>query len=208
MRRLSRRCADYSRHATNCFGLAAPGNRPICNSILSFFFSSRRRHTRWTGDWSSDVCSSDLDRDRDGSNNISLRLPSRARYTPGSDDKVHVTGDPQILAHMRVRDGSIELDCDNSWHDRTPVTITLPGQEFKKFSVNGSSQLVLQNLDQMMVKINVSGSGSVKADGKVEHADIRVSGSGDADLSQLKANIATVRISGSGSSAIAPIDEA
>src|SRR6266487_1357172 len=28
-------------------------------SVL-FFFSSRRRHTRWTGDWSSDVCSSDL----------------------------------------------------------------------------------------------------------------------------------------------------
>src|SRR5438876_11663343 len=27
-----------------------------------FFFSSRRRHTRWTGDWSSDVCSSDLAR--------------------------------------------------------------------------------------------------------------------------------------------------
>src|SRR5690348_17568213 len=26
----------------------------------TFFFSSRRRHTRWTGDWSSDVCSSDL----------------------------------------------------------------------------------------------------------------------------------------------------
>src|SRR5690348_7670977 len=26
---------------------------------LAFFFSSRRRHTRWTGDWSSDVCSSD-----------------------------------------------------------------------------------------------------------------------------------------------------
>src|SRR5438876_9231424 len=27
---------------------------------IVFFFSSRRRHTRWTGDWSSDVCSSDL----------------------------------------------------------------------------------------------------------------------------------------------------
>src|SRR5690348_18164884 len=26
----------------------------------AFFFSSRRRHTRWTGYWSSDVCSSDL----------------------------------------------------------------------------------------------------------------------------------------------------
>src|SRR5439155_19064265 len=26
----------------------------------TFFFSSRRRHTRWPRDWSSDVCSSDL----------------------------------------------------------------------------------------------------------------------------------------------------
>src|SRR5258707_5944934 len=29
-------------------------------SALPFFFSSRRRHTRYWRDWSSDVCSSDL----------------------------------------------------------------------------------------------------------------------------------------------------
>src|SRR2546430_8342801 len=29
-------------------------------SIVYFFFSSRRRHTRFDCDWSSDVCSSDL----------------------------------------------------------------------------------------------------------------------------------------------------
>src|SRR5688500_19886250 len=40
--------------------------RYICNYsyinhlMLIFFFSSRRRHTRLQGDWSSDVCSSDL----------------------------------------------------------------------------------------------------------------------------------------------------
>src|SRR2546426_4903340 len=28
--------------------------------MIRFFFSSRRRHTRLQGDWSSDVCSSDL----------------------------------------------------------------------------------------------------------------------------------------------------
>src|SRR5207302_6238306 len=28
--------------------------------VLHFFFSSRRRHTRFSRDWSSDVCSSDL----------------------------------------------------------------------------------------------------------------------------------------------------
>src|SRR5690348_17466601 len=35
-----------------------------------FFFSSRRRHTRWTGDWSSDVCSSDLGIDIDGEGRV------------------------------------------------------------------------------------------------------------------------------------------
>src|SRR5437762_7756517 len=33
---------------------------PSLSASLFFFFSSRRRHTRYIGDWSSDVCSSDL----------------------------------------------------------------------------------------------------------------------------------------------------
>ena len=34
--------------------------------VVFFFFSSRRRHTRYWRDWSSDVCSSDLQRSRVG----------------------------------------------------------------------------------------------------------------------------------------------
>src|SRR2546430_11723977 len=32
----------------------------LVGAVLCFFFSSRRRHTRFDCDWSSDVCSSDL----------------------------------------------------------------------------------------------------------------------------------------------------
>src|SRR5439155_18366213 len=32
----------------------------LASVLVDFFFSSRRRHTRWPRDWSSDVCSSDL----------------------------------------------------------------------------------------------------------------------------------------------------
>src|SRR5207302_5304560 len=35
--------------------------------VCFFFFSSRRRHTRFSRDWSSDVCSSDLPAGRFGS---------------------------------------------------------------------------------------------------------------------------------------------
>src|SRR2546430_11051700 len=35
-------------------------SRCVSRKCLHFFFSSRRRHTRFDCDWSSDVCSSDL----------------------------------------------------------------------------------------------------------------------------------------------------
>jgi len=98
--------------------------------------------------------------------------------------------------------------CRNWRGDTDALTITLPGQEFKRFSIAGSGSLVLSKLDQMGVRVNIAGSGSIKADGKVEHADIHIAGSGDADLGQVKANIATVHIAGSGNTDIAPSDEA
>src|SRR5256885_7016057 len=39
---------------------------PLSLSHVLLFFSSRRRHTRLQGDWSSDVCSSDLEREELG----------------------------------------------------------------------------------------------------------------------------------------------
>src|SRR5690606_796395 len=41
---------------------------------ITFFFSSRRRHTRFSRDWSSDVCSSDLAVARDGLCAVSARV--------------------------------------------------------------------------------------------------------------------------------------
>src|SRR5438094_5379221 len=52
-----------------------------CQDILqnkAFFFSSRRRHTRSYGDWSSDVCSSDLRRTKRSAS--SKRAPHAANH--------------------------------------------------------------------------------------------------------------------------------
>ena len=51
-------CKFYrANFVVNTEGEAILGNKPVEQLILS----SRRRHTRYIGDWSSDVCSSDLD---------------------------------------------------------------------------------------------------------------------------------------------------
>src|SRR2546427_9488828 len=60
----------------------------ICDaysSVCFFFFSSRRRHTRFDCDWSSDVCSSDLFRE-DEVDDI-VRIPCRVAHPlrPGDD---------------------------------------------------------------------------------------------------------------------------
>src|SRR5207302_7714500 len=56
-----------------------------------FFFSSRRRHTRFSRDWSSDVCSSDLE----------LKVPVRILlFTQALGDRIHkpASPGPSILA--------------------------------------------------------------------------------------------------------------
>src|SRR5439155_8850142 len=47
-----------------------------------FFFSSRRRHTRWPRDWSSDVCSSDL-----AAGGLELRLDEHERLPAGRGER-------------------------------------------------------------------------------------------------------------------------
>src|SRR5256885_6970235 len=50
--------------------------------LLFFFFSSRRRHTRLQGDWSSDVCSSDLSARRPRMMTCDRPCSTRWRMTP------------------------------------------------------------------------------------------------------------------------------
>src|SRR5216684_4874768 len=54
--------------------------------LYFFFFSSRRRHTRCSRDWSSDVCSSDLGDRNAGVGNVigfSFNPPDSAKIQPG-----------------------------------------------------------------------------------------------------------------------------
>src|SRR5699024_3992128 len=79
--------------------------------VLSFFFSSRRRHTRSKRDWSSDVCSSDLR----GGHQPHQQAVDAADLGPGRGGRgelgVHVDreggagGDPLAVAHVVVDRG-------------------------------------------------------------------------------------------------------
>jgi len=144
----------------------------------------------------------------DGSDEVSLNVPGRARYTPNGDNQMHVSGDPDAVARVRVRGGRIELDCrSGNWGDHA-LEITLPGKRFDKFSIAGSGKLQLENLDQRDLRVSIAGSGSITANGKADDVEISIKGSGDADLGKVQADDAKVEIFGSGNADIAPRGEA
>src|SRR5438105_2212236 len=71
-------------------------------SLLRFFFSSRRRHTRSTRDWSSDVCSSDLSftgKVHFSSTDANAVLPADAPLSGGTGSftlSLHSAGNEQV----------------------------------------------------------------------------------------------------------------
>src|SRR5699024_9085705 len=80
-------------------------------ALYSFFFSSRRRHTRSKRDWSSDVCSSDLDRGAPlrscpphGEGSVVVRMgdvPAVAVFHPASPEReapIVLASDDEIAA--------------------------------------------------------------------------------------------------------------
>ncbi|HET7086648.1 MAG TPA: DUF2807 domain-containing protein [Rhizomicrobium sp.] len=166
----------------NGFGDGIEGlfdSRPRCEAVPGGQLAANR-DLNWDGD------------------HVALAVLGQASYSPGTDDRLHASGDPQVLAHLRVRDGRIELDC-RGWRDRTrDLTMTLPGREFRKFQTEGGGKLVLNQLNQSQARIEIEGAGHVSANGRIDDLKMTIEGSGDADFAQLTARKAEFGIEGSG----------
>src|SRR5687768_18610531 len=87
--------------------------------IFFFFFSSRRRHTRCSRDWSSDVCSSDLNAMHVGQTIDSMRLADviqafRALATQPNVDPARITVAGKDIAG-RSEERRVGKECRSGW---------------------------------------------------------------------------------------------
>src|SRR5260370_23702778 len=100
----------------------------ICEiySGVFFFFSSRRRHTRFKCDWSSDVCSSDLDLQR-GQRRVLDAGRAAGRHAasdpPGLRDRIRSVTPRQVAvamlgitaAALRSEERRVGKECRSRW---------------------------------------------------------------------------------------------
>src|SRR5437870_13545205 len=101
--------------------------------ILFFFFSSRRRHTRWPRDWSSDVCSSDLSTTAEvvaAKNAVLVTTRAMASFVHNKVAAVRGGGKPMdfcstlaVTVPVRSEERRVGKECRSRWG---------PGHEKKK----------------------------------------------------------------------------
>src|SRR5205807_2861613 len=82
-----------------------------------FFFSSRRRHTRLQGDWSSDVCSSDLDHrlGSDIDDPPAKDLGQFAQLAPLAAGRGLQLDQHQIALDIRSEERRVGKECRSRW---------------------------------------------------------------------------------------------
>ena len=185
-----------------CMGAAAAIGGGSFGDGLDMFMDGDRDHCQRVS-----ATATNRDLDWDGSDKVQVVVYSDVRYTPGSDNKLHASGDPQVLAHLRIHDGIIDLDC-RGWRDRDMIKLTLPGREFRKFGIAGRSDLTLNHVNQTNLRVEVAGTGTIKANGKVDDLDIKMAGIGHADFGKVQGRSARVEMAGIATADIAPSESA
>lgn len=163
------------------------------------------------GDWDGKRCDVTLAgkpgtraMDWNAGDDIAINLPANVRYRRGQGEQIVIEGDQALLPHVRIDDNDLVMDCRYRNSRTQRLTIILPGQEFRRFAVNGSASMVLENLDQSELRIDISGSGDVTASGRAERVDFDIAGSGKGRFGNLDAEVVNIDIAGSGDAEVAP----
>src|SRR2546429_5293039 len=97
--------------------------------MMSFFFSSRRRHTRCSRDWSSDVCSSDLDEAEEPGKDYE-RDGGVAKLAPKRDALDDLLEEALSIAQQRLEEIGVARDRLVSSHGRGPTAGVRPKLSF------------------------------------------------------------------------------
>jgi putative autotransporter adhesin-like protein len=143
----------------------------------------------------------------DGDDKVTINVPATVHYRPDAGSALRASGPPELLSHLRVRDGRIGLDCNAGHFDRE-LDLVLPGRGFEVFTLNGTGHLILDDLKQAKLVVNLRGSADVRATGTADDLNLNMAGSGRADLGKLSVQSSKVRIAGSGEAELSPKESA
>jgi hypothetical protein len=161
----------------------------------------------WRHDRSDDGPQTRRDIAWSGGDSLDIDLDADVQYTqaPGAP-KLTVTGPKGAVEDVIVDDGRIRYAKGRD-HD-AQLTIVVSAPAVTSFTLEGSGAMAIAGYKQDKLTLAVEGDASIKASGEAKTVELKVEGSGDADLSALKTQSAKIDVEGSGNATLAPTDAA
>jgi hypothetical protein len=137
-----------------------------------------------------------------GSDVVKINIPAQVHYQPGPKPQANVSGDADLVSHVRLRDGAlawdtVEWDALVDCSPTSDLVVQLTGPAVTGWTLNGSGQLDLSDLKQDVLRITMHGSGVVTASGESHEVSLDAAGSGRADLGRLVTQNTSASIHGS-----------
>ena len=123
-----------------------------------------------------------------------------AEIAIGPRAAIELEGDDNLVGRIRadVRDGTLHLGVEGSYRVRQSLIARITVPRLEDVDLRASGDVRVTGLAGGRLALTGQGSGSFRADGRVDEVDVRIQGSGDADLEHLRARSARVVIDGSG----------
>lgn len=139
---------------------------------------------------------------------VSLRGTGRVVIEQTGTESLTVTTDDNLLPFIQseVRGNTLELgpkEWPTNLNPTKDIVFTLQVKTLETLDISGSGTAEAKGLSPASLRIEISGSGAVTAQGTANDLNLTISGSGDYQGAQLASNRATVKVSGSGSAIIA-----
>jgi hypothetical protein len=136
-----------------------------------------------------------------GSDRVEITGAGDVHYEPGPEWRITARGRESSIEHLRIAGGTISGGSSS-------LELYISGPSISTFGLNGSGRLILKNVAQKTLAVDLRGSGSVQGNGQVERLELRIFGSGDAELADLVTSDIDIDAFGSGDADVAPSGDA
>jgi len=152
---------------------------------------------------------------------LHIDLPGEVTFVQGDAKTVTITGPESLAERVHLLQGSrltfnggdeteqvlVHWGQDGLRADEERVKITVTAPDVTIFNLSSSADLLVRDYDQPHLSLIMSGSGDTTVQGRTGLARLNVSGSGDADLSDVELADADIDIEGSGDAQLAATGE-
>jgi len=118
----------------------------------------------------------------------------------GQTQEVKITFDDNLLSIVdtSVVDGELRIKTTDSFNSKVGLNIQVTVPEIDELKLTGVGSLLASGIEAESLRLQQSGVGTLKVEGKAKSVSLKASGVGNANLRGLEAENATVVVSGVG----------